>query len=108
MISIEEFQRVGLKVGVVKSAERVPKSDKLLVMQIDLGEEENRQVVAGIGKAYSPEDLIGRKLMVLANLKPVKLMGIESRGMVLAAGPGGKNVVIAEFDGELEAGESVH
>jgi methionyl-tRNA synthetase len=108
MLSIEDFQKVDLRLGIVKSAERVPKSNKLIVMQIDLGEDEPRQVVAGIGKAYTPEELVGKKLLVVANLMPVKLMGVESRGMVLASGPGGENVVLAEFAGDLPAGESVH
>ncbi len=108
MLSIEDFQKVDLRLGIVKSAQRVPKSNKLVVMQIDLGEDEPRQVVAGIGKAYTPEELVGKKLLVVANLEPVKLMGVESRGMVLASGPGGENVVLAEFTGDLPAGESVH
>ena len=66
-------------------AERVPKSAKLLKLQVDLGTE-RRQIVAGIGKKYSPEELVGKTIVVVANLKPAKLMGIESQGMVLAAG----------------------
>ncbi|MBI4400565.1 MAG: methionine--tRNA ligase [Nitrospirae bacterium] len=84
-ITIEEFQKVQLKVGKVLSAERVPKSDKLLKLQVDLGGEQ-RQVVAGIGKTYEPESLVGRRVVVVTNLKPAKLMGVESQGMVLAAG----------------------
>ncbi|HOX46295.1 MAG TPA: methionine--tRNA ligase [Myxococcota bacterium] len=107
-LSIEDFRKVDLRVGMVRSAERVPKSDKLLKLMVDLGEAEPRQVVAGIGKAYAPESLVGKRIMVVANLKPAKLMGLESRAMVLAAGPGGEHVVIAEFHGELPPGESVH
>ncbi|MBI5410921.1 MAG: methionine--tRNA ligase [Nitrospirae bacterium] len=84
-ISIEEFQKVHLKVAKVLSAGRVPKSEKLLKLQVDLGGEQ-RQIVAGIGKKYEPESLIGRRIVIVANLKPAKLMGIESQGMVLAAG----------------------
>jgi methionyl-tRNA synthetase len=84
-ITIEEFQKVQLKVAKVLSAERVPKSEKLIKLQIDLGGEQ-RQIVAGIGKKYEPEQLIGRRVVVVANLKPAKLMGVESQGMVLAAG----------------------
>jgi methionyl-tRNA synthetase len=65
------------------SAERVEKSDKLLKLKVDIGEE--RQVVAGIGKSYNPDDLVGKKIILAANLKPAKLMGIESQGMLLAA-----------------------
>jgi len=84
-ISIQDFQKVQLKVAKILSAERVPKSDKLLKLQVDIGTEQ-RQIVAGIGKKYSPDELIGKTIVVVANLKPAKLMGIESQGMVLAAG----------------------
>ena len=67
------------------TAERVPKSKKLLKLQVDLGNDQ-RQIVAGIGKKYDPESLIGQMIVVVANLKPAKLMGVESQGMVLAAG----------------------
>jgi methionyl-tRNA synthetase len=107
-ISIEDFKKVDLRVGIVRAAERVKKSDKLLRLMVDVGEAEPRQVVAGIGKAYAPETMVGKRILLLCNLKPAKLMGVESRGMLLAAGPGGERVVIAEFAGELPAGESVH
>jgi len=85
LIGIEEFQKVQLKVAKILEAERVPKSSKLLKLQVDIGTEQ-RQIVAGIGKKYSPEELVGKTIVVVANLKPAKLMGIESQGMVLAAG----------------------
>lgn len=69
----------------VVAAERVPKSSKLLKLQVDLGSEQ-RQIVAGIGKKYEPDDVVGKTIVVVANLKPAKLMGVESQGMVLAAG----------------------
>ena len=84
-ITLEEFQKVHLKTAKVLSAERVPRSEKLIKLQVDLGGEQ-RQVVAGIGKKYTPEELIGRTVVLVANLKPAKLMGVESQGMVLAAG----------------------
>ncbi len=84
-ISIDDFMKVQLKVAKVLEAERVPKSSKLLKLQVDVGSEQ-RQIVAGIGKKYEPEDLIGKTIVVVANLKPAKLMGVESQGMVLAAG----------------------
>ena len=84
-ITIEEFQQIQLKTAKVLSAERVPKSEKLLKLQVSLGTEQ-RQIVAGIGKRYEPESLIGKTIVIVANLKPAKLMGIESQGMVLAAG----------------------
>ena len=83
-ISIEEFQRLRLVTGKVVEAERVPKSNKLVRLQVDLGSE-RRQVVAGIGKQYEPEALVGRRVVIVANLKPAKLMGVDSNGMVLAA-----------------------
>lgn len=84
-ITIEEFQRIQFKTAKVLSAERVPRSEKLIKLQVDLGGE-RRQIVAGIGKKYEPEALVGRCVVIVANLKPAKLMGIESQGMVLAAG----------------------
>ncbi len=84
-ITIEEFQRVQLRVARVLTAERIPHSEKLLKLRVDLGTEQ-RQIVAGIGKKYEPESLIGQRVVIVANLKPAKLMGIESQGMVLAAG----------------------
>jgi methionyl-tRNA synthetase len=84
-ITIEDFGRVELKVGTVKKAEAHPKADRLLVLQVDLGEETERQIVAGIRASYDPEALVGRQVVVVANLKPALLRGIESRGMLLAA-----------------------
>ena len=86
-ITIDEFMKIQLKTAKVISAERVPKSEKLLKLHVSLGEgTEQRQIVAGIGKKYEPEALIGKTIVIVANLKPAKLMGIESQGMVLAAG----------------------
>jgi methionyl-tRNA synthetase len=84
-ITIDEFQKIQLKTAKVLSAERVQKSEKLLKLQVSLGSEQ-RQIVAGIGKKYEPEALIGKTIIIVANLKPAKLMGVESQGMVLAAG----------------------
>ncbi len=84
MITIDDFKKVELKVAKVISAERVEGSDKLLKLQVDLGEEK-RQIIAGIGKAYEPENLVGKEIIVVANLEPRLLMGLESQGMVLAA-----------------------
>src|SRR5690606_25924079 len=77
-IEFDDFGKVLLKIGKVLEAERVPKSDKLLRLQVDLGEDKPRQIVAGIAMHYSPEDLVGKSVTVVANLKPAKLMGIES------------------------------
>lgn len=83
-IGIEEFQRVQLRVGTIRRAEPHPNADRLVVLSVDLGEPEERQIVAGIRAAYAPEDLVGRQIVVVANLKPVRLRGVESRGMLLA------------------------
>ena len=77
--------KIQLKTAKVLSAERVPKSEKLIKLQVSLGPEQ-RQIVAGIGKKYEPDVLVGKTIVIVANLKPAKLMGIESQGMVLAAG----------------------
>ena len=84
MITIDDFKKVDLRVAKVMAAERVEGSEKLLKLQVDMGEE-TRQIVAGIGLAYEPETLVGREIIVVANLEPRALMGIESQGMLLAA-----------------------
>ncbi len=84
-IEIDDLVKVSLKLGLVQTAERVPKSDKLLRLVVDLGEGTPRQILAGIGKTYEPEQLVGKRIVVVANLKPRKMMGLESHGMVLAA-----------------------
>ncbi len=84
MINIEDLKKVELKVAKVISAERVEGSEKLLKLQVELGSE-NRQIIAGIGKSYEPEILVGKEIIVVANLEPRSLMGLESQGMVLAA-----------------------
>jgi methionyl-tRNA synthetase len=83
-IGIEDFAKVEMRVGQVKSAERVAGADKLLQLQVDIGDEV-RQIVAGIASAYKPEDLVGRKVVVVVNLQPRKLRGVESNGMIVAA-----------------------
>ena len=87
-ISLEEFQKISLRVGVVVSAEPHPNADRLLVLNVDLGEGAPRQLVAGITQAYQPSELLGKQVVVVANLRPAVLRGIESRGMVLAAQDG--------------------
>ena len=84
-ISIDDFLKVELRVGEIKVAERVPKADKLLRFEVDLGEEQPRQILAGLAEYYEPEKLIGRKVVVVANLKPRKMRGLESQGMICAA-----------------------
>jgi methionyl-tRNA synthetase len=95
LMSIEEFKKWDLRVAQVLSAERIPKTDKLIKMKINLGEE--RTLVAGIGRDYAPEDLVGKSIVVVANLKPTQLMGVESQAMLLAAGDGKSlSVVVPE------------
>ena len=101
-LSIDEFMKVELRVGRVVSAERVPKSKKLIKMQVDIGSEQ-RTLVAGIAEAYEPETLVGRSVVVVANLKPAVLMGVESRGMVLAASAVGGRPQLVGVDGEAPA-----
>jgi methionyl-tRNA synthetase len=95
-ISIDDFAKVELRVAQVKTAERVKGADKLLRLEVDLGTEV-RQLVAGIAEAYAPESLIGRKVVIVANLAPRKLRGLESNGMIVAASPEGGQPVLASF-----------
>ena len=85
VVSIDEFGRIDLRVAVVLAVERVAGTDRLLKLEIDLGEE-RRTIVAGIAHLYEPEALVGRRIVVVANLQPARIRGIESRGMLLAAG----------------------
>jgi methionyl-tRNA synthetase len=104
-IEIGDFAKVDLRVGQVLTAERVPKADKLLLLNIDIGEEKPRQILAGIAEYYEPEKMIGRKVVVVANLKPRKLRGYESQGMVVAASVGGEGKpVIATFAEDVPNG----
>ncbi|HMH07145.1 MAG TPA: methionine--tRNA ligase subunit beta, partial [Terriglobales bacterium] len=95
-ISIDDFAKVELRVGQVKVAEKVKGADKLLRLEVDLGTEV-RQVVAGIAEAYAPETLLGRKVVLVVNLAPRKLRGLESNGMIVAASPEGGKPVLASF-----------
>jgi methionyl-tRNA synthetase len=92
---------------VILEAERVPKSEKLLRLQVDLGTEK-RQILAGIAKYYAPEDVVGKTIVVVANLKPAKLMGMESQGMVLAASNAdGKLTLVSPHDVTIGPGAEV-
>lgn len=102
-ISIDDFLKVELRVGLVKAAERVPKSDKLLRLEIDIGTE-TRQVLAGIAEAYAPETLVGRKVVIVANLAPRKMRGLESNGMIVAASLDGGKPVLAGFLEDVPVG----
>src|SRR6185503_4624773 len=102
---IADFAKVELRVAQVTAAEKVAGSKKLIKMNVDLGTEQ-RQVVAGIAETYAPESLVGRKVAFVANLKPAKLMGVESNGMVLAASLDGK-AVLCTFDADVPPGTKI-
>lgn len=105
LIEIGDFARVELKAGEVLTAERIPKTDKLLLLSVDLGEKQPRQILAGIAQYYEPETLIGKKVVVVANLKPRTLRGYESQGMVVAASIGAEGrPVIATFTEDVPNG----
>ncbi|MEN2993922.1 MAG: methionine--tRNA ligase [Thermodesulfovibrio sp.] len=105
LISIEDFMKIKLKVGNVICAERIEGSKKLIRLIVDIGEE--KQIVAGIGEQYSPEELIGKSVIVVSNLKPVKLMGVESQGMLLAATDDDGKISIVTIDRHVNAGSLV-
>jgi methionyl-tRNA synthetase len=105
-ISIDDFMKVELRVAKVLTAEKVPNSRKLVKLSVDVGSEQ-RTLVAGIAEAYEPEQLVGRTIVMVFNLKPAKLMGIESNGMVLAASPDGGKPTLVGFDQEIPPGTRV-
>ena len=122
MVSIEDFRKLDLRVGKIISAERVTGSDKLIKLSVDLGSPSmdstslpransgqlsgGSQIIAGIGKSYSPEDLLGKEIVIVVNLEPRKLMGIESNGMILAARDDDRVVVLAP-ESEVSPGSAV-
>ncbi len=104
-ITIDDFSKIELKVGTVLKCEKHPNADKLLVSQIDIGEDQPRQIVSGIAELYKPEEFVGRKVVVVSNLKPAKLRGVESQGMILA---GGDKKVLGVLDaGDLPNGTTI-
>jgi len=113
IMNIDEFKNVELKVATVITAERVHGSDKLIKMRVRLGDPslgfglDDRQVLAGIGKTYSPDDLIGKQIVIVANLEPKMLMGEESKGMALAAIDGEGKPVLVRPEREVPPGSEV-
>jgi methionine--tRNA ligase beta chain len=105
MISIDEFRKIELRVATVRSAEPHPNADKLMVLQIDLGSEQ-RQICAGIRSHYTAEELVGRQIVVVANLETAKLRGLDSQGMLLAASDEGR-VIILTPEKSVQAGSKV-
>ncbi len=107
LITIDDFTKVQLKVGTVISAECVPKADKLLKLKVDIGEAEPRQIIAGIALVYPPETLVGRQIVVVANLQPAKLRGELSQGMLLAADMGEAGMAVLSPDKPVPNGNKV-
>ena len=103
-IAFDDFAKVDLRVGLVLTAEKVKGSDKLLLLKVDIGEPQPRTIVAGIAEAYAPADLVNRKVVIVANLQPRKLRGIESNGMIVAASVEGGKPALAGFHEEIPAG----
>ena len=105
MISIDDFRKVELKIATVKAAEPHPNADRLMILQVDLGAEQ-RQICAGIRNHYTPEDLVGKQIVVVANLETAKLRGMESQGMLLAASDQGRVIILAP-EKSVQAGAKV-
>ncbi len=105
MINFEDFQKLDLRIAKIVKAQRVESSEKLLKLEIDLGKEK-RQLVAGIGRVYEPEELIGKEIVVVVNLEPKVIKGIESQGMLLAADVDGRPVILKP-DNQVPPGTKV-
>ncbi|MBF0112657.1 MAG: methionine--tRNA ligase, partial [Desulfamplus sp.] len=106
-ITIDEFAKIDLRIGTVVSAQKIKKSNKLLKLKVDIGELEPRQIIAGIAKSYAPEDVLGKQVIIVANLKPTTLMGETSQGMVLAASSSNQLFLTGVQNGSVEAGSQV-
>ena len=107
MISIDDLQKVDLRVGKILTAERIEGSEKLLKLSVDLGEEAPRQILSGIAKWYSPEDVVGKQVVVVVNLEPRQMMGLTSQGMLLAGhGEDGAAVLLTAM-GEVPGGAKI-
>jgi len=105
-IDFDDFAKVELRVALVLAAERVPKSDKLLKLSLDAGDGTPRQILSGIAQHYAPEALVGKRVLIVANLKPRKMMGLESQGMVLAASDE-TGLFVATVTGDVKPGTLV-
>ncbi len=107
-VTIDDFAKLDLRVAVVLAVERVPKTEKLLKLELDLGTE-RRTIVSGIAQFYEPDALVGRRIVIVANLKPAKIRGVESRGMLLAAGgrAEGETLGLITLDKEIPPGTRV-
>ena len=105
LVPFKEFQKLEFRVATVESAERVPGADRLLTLKVSLGEE-RRQIVAGVAKHYRPESLVGRQIVVVANLEPATIRGVASEGMLLAASADGR-VALLQPDADVPDGSEV-
>ena len=107
-ISIDDFKKVDMRVGKILSVEKIPNRDKLYKLQVDIGEEKPRQIITGLVPYYSTDELLGKQIIVLANLKPAKFAGEISEGMLLAAeSEDHSKCVILTVDKEIEAGTKI-
>lgn len=107
VLEYSDFQKIEFRAGTVKTAERVPKSDKLIKMTVGFGSFE-RQIVAGVGLTFQPEDLVGKQILFVVNLGPKKMMGVESHGMMLAAGEDLAKLTLITLTGAVEDGTTAH
>lgn len=106
MVTIDDFAKLDIRVVNVDEASRIEGSDKLLKLQVDIGEEK-RQILAGIGKSYEPKDLVGKKLIAIVNLQPRLMMGEESQGMILAVGDDLENISVIQPQKETDSGSRI-
>lgn len=106
LLSIDDFKKLDLRVGVVTAAQDHPQADRLLVLTVDLGDGTTRQLVAGIKGSYQAADVVGKQVVVVANLKPATLRGVESQGMVLAASDG-SSIVLVSPERSIQTGSPV-
>ena len=105
MVNFDDFKKLDLRIAKILKAEKIEGSNKLLKFQIDIGDEE-KQLVAGLAGHYNPENLVGREIVVVVNLEPKKLMGVESQGMLLAASKD-NDIVLLQPDREIEPGSKI-
>lgn len=107
MVNIDDFAKLDLRIIKVLEATRMEGSDKLLKLKVDIGNSEERQILSGIGKSYSPEDIIGKELVAIVNLEPRMMMGEESQGMILATGDDLENITLISPIKEVDPGSSI-
>lgn len=107
MVNIDDFAKLDLRIIKVLEATRMEGSDKLLKLKVDIGNSEERQILSGIGKSYSPDDIIGKELVAIVNLEPRMMMGEESQGMILATGDNLENITLISPIKEVDPGSSI-